>query len=376
MSATEGPASEKSGLQRDLEPLRRQLDGLDEKLVDLLAQRMGIAEQVRQVKERHLPAGQPKAVLEREDEVLRRVTELAGGRVAPAAIAAIYREIISAMLGLEQPQRIACLGPAGTFSELAARSRFGHSCAIEHRPDIPGIVRAVANSEAHWGLVPLENSFVGPVHETFECLRGQSQVFLCAEVVQPVDLCLLGKEGVELDQVTALYGHEKALQQCRGWARDNLPGARPHPAASNGEAARMAAEAGEPSVAVGPEHAGPAWGLGVLRRGLEDRPGNHTRFGIIGLQPSQPTGRDRTLAVFAVRHQSGGLLRALECFAGQGVNLTMLHSHPSGEKQFDYNFYLEAEGHAQAPPLQTALEDLQQCVSWCKVLGSFPMAGS
>ena len=356
-----------------LEQIRQTLDKMDSQIVELLVERFSLGSKVQAIKSSEgLEEGDSFARLEREEQIFKRVAALVDDRMDPEPIVSVYREIISVMLEQEQKQRIAWLGPSGTFSELAARRRFGSRTESVPCKTIPEVFRAVANNAAHWGVLPFENKSEGPVNETFDHMVEHPSLYVVGEVVVPVELGLLATSEIDLADVQTVRGHPQALAQCANWLATNMPHAVQQPSSSNGAAAEAVASAPQ-EAAIGPEQAAQIWGLQVLRHNLEDNTDNSTRFAIVGRRLTPPSGDDRSLLVLSIRDGPRSLYEVLEVFAGENINLTMLHSRPLRPGGAGVRFYLELSGHCDDPAVSRALAAADRITLWQRLLGSFPV---
>ncbi|VCU69012.1 P-protein [Pigmentiphaga humi] len=354
-------------LQKKLTPLRERIDAIDAQLLELLSERARTAQAVGAAKEDH--AG---VVLrpEREAQVIRRLQELNGGPLPASALAAIWGEIMSACRGLEQRPRVAYLGPQGTYSEQAVLAHFGHAVDADSCGTIDEVFRSVETRRADFGIVPLENSNEGAVNRTLDLLLTSSAKVIGERSV-PVVQCLMTRSGT-LDGVTIVRSHPQSLAQCQGWLSDHHPGLARASAASNAEAARLAAE--DPTVAaIAGEQAAQRWGLKIVAAGIQDDPHNRTRFFAIGHIDNAPSGRDKTSLILAVPNEAGAVYRMLAPLAENGVSMTRLESRPARTGQWEYYFYVDIEGHWQDPAVAAALAALKARVAFIKVLGSYPV---
>lgn len=348
-----------------LDDLRGRIDELDGHILELLIERARTAQQVGALKAR---TERPVYAPDREAQLVRA---LLGRDLSPLdadAIAAVFREIISACRGVERELRVAYLGPEHTFSHMAARARFGHSCDYLATPSIADVFRAVEAQQADLGVVPIENSTEGVVALTLDCLLDTG-LRICAELYVPVHHYLMGLGPVT--EIRKVHSHPQVLGQCRVWLREHLPAAELVPASSTGAAAATAATDAS-AAAIAPEPAAEAHGLSVLAANIEDLPSNRTRFFVVGdLQPS-PTGRDKTSILFSTPHRPGALHTALGLLAQHNINLTMIQSRPARGKLWEYVFFVDFAGHAADAPQAQALAELRDYCALVKVLGSYP----
>lgn len=353
---------------RRLQPLRDAIDEIDRRLVELLGERARLAQQVGALKQE---AGAPVYRPERESEVLRRVSALNRGPLTDAGLTAVFREIMSACRALERPQRVAFLGPAGTFSEAALRRQFGTAVDAEPCWSIDDVFRATEAGACDFGIVPIENSTEGSVTRTLDLLLA-TPLRIVAEVSLPVQHNLLTRSGT-LDGITAVAAHAQALAQCVNWLNQHCPRLDRRALASNAEAARLAA--GDPALAaIAGEGAAAQYGLRIAARSIQDDPANRTRFVVLGRQDAQPSGRDKTSLILSVPNRAGAVYHMLAPLAEHGVSMTRFESRPARSGAWEYYFYVDVEGHAADAPVAAALQALRGICPFCKVLGSYPAA--
>lgn len=357
--------------QNQLLQLRTGIDRIDDELLRLINERARLAQQVGEIKQGAIYRP------EREAQVLRRIAAANSGPLPDAAVQRITREIMSACLALEQPLLVAFLGPAGTFTEAAARKHFGAAPILDPCTSIDDAFRAVEAGNADYAVVPVENSTEGAVGRTLDLLLT-STVKICGEVSLRVHQNLLYKNAA-LDSAnppTRIYSHAQSLAQCHEWLDRNLPNIPRISVASNAEAARLAATE-ETACAIAGEAAAQRYGLNILARNIEDQPDNTTRFLILGTHDAQPSGSDKTSLICSAQNRAGAMHHLLAPFAEHGISMTRLESRPArglGGSQWAYLFYIDVEGHQQQPQLAAALQALGERSGFLKILGSYPVA--
>jgi chorismate mutase/prephenate dehydratase len=349
-----------------LKPLRQQIDEIDAQLLELLARRGRVAQDVGHVKaETNAPVFRP----EREAQVLRGVAERNPGPLKDTDVQTIFREIMSACRALEKRVTVAYLGPAGTFSEEAVYKQFGS--AIEALPcaSIDEVFRATEAGTVEFGVVPVENSSEGAINRTLDLLLATTTV-ISGEVSIPVHHSLMTSTGT-MEGVAVVCAHSQALAQCQVWLNLHQPHIERRAVASNAEAARMASV--DPTIAaIASEMAGEQYKLGVVQAHIQDDPHNRTRFAVIGTLRTSPSGRDRTSLVLAVPNKAGAVYNLLAPLAKHGVSMTRFESRPARIGTWEYYFYVDVEGHVQDQPVARALEELKDDAAFFKVLGSYP----
>lgn len=365
MSAKDGDKPAGAGGE-DLASLRREIDAIDDQIIELLNGRASVAQRVGAVK---ASADQRAYAPERERQLLERLTQRSDGPLPAASLRLIYKEIISASLALESPLQVAFLGPEATFTHEATKRHFGMSARLGPKSTIGEVFADVERGRADYGVVPIENSNEGVVSHTLDSFMP-SDLNICAEVLLEVSHHLLNRSG-ELSGITKVYSHPQALAQCRGWLSTNLPGVPLVDVSSTARAAQLAAEDAS-AAAVSSDLAASMYGLRIGASCLEDERGNMTRFLVIGNDKPGPTGADRTSIMFALKDEPGILYRALEAFATRQINMSRIESRPSRRRAWDYLFFIDVDGHADEERVAAAVAALDEACEFMKVLGSYP----
>jgi len=358
----------------ELEALRRRVDALDRSIVDVLNERARVVVSIGEHKRGHdVPIYAPA----REAAVLRRVLEANAGPLEDHAIEAVYRELMSASFALERALRIGYLGPAGSFSHVAASAHFGSSVTFEGLAEIGAVVTEVRRGHVDYGLVPIENTIGGGIVETLDAfIEARGEVTIYAEVLLAVRHNVLcnGEPG----DVHRIHSKPEVFQQCRRWVQMHYPEAELVAAASSSRAAMIAkeaADAGEVGVAaIGSRLAGERYGLRVLFDSVEDDPDNLTRFFIIARDRAHRTGDDQTSVMFRTTDAPGSLVRVLRVFEDAGINLTHIDKRPSGRENWDYTFFVDVVGHREESEVRAALDRAAEHALELTVLGSYPRA--
>ncbi len=348
--------------------LRQRIDELDRKIVDLLNQR---AEVVVEVGKTKLVDGTPVYSPDREQAVFDRIAELNGGPLPQRSLKAIYRELMSGSFALEKSLRIGYLGPQGSFSHLAASGKFGASVEYLPMADIRAVFDEVARGHCNLGVVPIENSTGGSVVDTLDSFV-ESQVFICAEVIVAIHQNLLANCAPEA--VTTIASKPEIFAQCRNWLSSSFSDVELRPVASSAHAAKLASNE-QGLAAIGSTLAAELYGLQIVFANIEDNPNNMTRFFVISQAPAKRTGNDKTALMFTTAHKSGALVDVLNILAKHGINLTNIDTHPSKRRNWEYVFFVDADGHCESDNFKDALEEAGAHCGDLHVLGSFPAAG-
>ncbi len=356
----------------DLASLRVQIDQLDQQLLDLLNQRARVAEQVGELKKRE---GTPYFRPDRVAQVIEKITRSNGGPLKGAHVSAIWREIMSACLALESPQRVAVLGPEGTFCEQAAVEFFGGAADLMYCNSFDEVFHATAAGSAQYGVVGVENSNEGVVTRSLDMFL-HTPCHVVGEVSLLVRHNLL-RQVPSPDGVEAVLAHPQALAQCHAWLAKHLPHAERRPVSSNAEGARLSAT--NPAwAAISSERAAQQYGLHVVARAIQDDAYNRTRFAVICLPHTlatpEPSGQDCTSLIISVPNRPGAVHDLLVPLKKHGVSMTRFESRPARTGQWEYYFYIDLEGHPAQPHVSAALAELQELSAFYKILGTYPVA--
>jgi len=358
-------------MKKDLTQLRLDIDAVDRELLTLLNRRAALAMEVGEIKR---VEGSPIFRPEREAQVINNLQTANPGPLKANNLASIWREIMSASRALEAPQRVAYLGPAGTFSEQAAVKFFGAS--IDHVPcvNFDEVFHAASAGAADFGVVPVENSTEGVVTRSLDLLLN-SPLHIVGEISLLVRHHLLRKEA-SIEGIEVVLAHPQALAQCQGWLNKHLPQAERRAVSSNAEGARLAAS--NPAWAgIASERAGAEFGLHIAARAIQDDSFNRTRFAIICLpqvlEAPKASGRDCVSVVVSVPTRPGAVHDILVPLKQHGVSMTRFESRPARSGQWEYYFYIDIEGHPSQPQVAQALKDLQSLCAFYKVLGTYPV---
>jgi len=351
----------------NLDDIRRQIDTIDKELLDLLNRRADLVHEVGVIKKRD---GLQIYAPEREEALLRRLISMNQGRLSELSIRAIYREIMSAALALEDDLKIAYLGPEGTWTHQAAIKKFGHSVSYSPQPNFADVFDQVTRRSADYGVVPIENSTEGAVSHTLD-LFVDSPLHICSQILMRIENCLMA--AIPRSEIRTLYSHPQVFGQCRAWIHKNFPQADLVEVSSTTKAAQIAQEqAKQGAAALGGPLAAEIYGLDVLEASIQDRATNTTRFLVIGEKTCPPTGHDRTSVLFAIHDRPGSLVKALQAFDNFHINLSKIESRPSKRKEWEYVFYVDLAGHCEDTQVAEALTELHQHCSMIKLLGSYP----
>ena len=354
----------------DLPTLRTRIDGIDQHIQQLIAERAQFANQVGKAKGK-LAAAVDYYRPEREAQVLRRVVDRNDGPLNDEVLVRLFREIMSACLAQQEPLKIGFLGPEGTHSQQAAFKHFGHSIHGLPLASIEEVFQEVEAGNADFGVVPVENSTQGTIQSTLDMFLT-SKLKISGEVELRVHQHLLSRSG-RIEDIDRVYSHPQSFAQCKAWLREYLPKAEKIAVSSNAEAARRARNADD-AAAIAGASAGNVYGLKNVAGPIEDRPDNTTRFLVIGRELFTPSGNDRTSLLIFIKDQPGALYNVLSPFAKRGLSMNRIESRPGHTGRWQYAFFVDIGGHVQEEAMRDALEELQELAHEVKVLGSYPVA--
>ena len=351
-----------------LEELRSEIDKLDDNLLVLLNQRMNWVHKVGEIKNK------TKALIyrpEREKSILERMYSQNDGPLNKEAIEAIYLEIFAAARNIELPERIAYLGPEGSFTHQAAESRFGAMSEYMTLPTIKAVFESVETERAKFGVIPIENNQEGIVYETVDLLN-ETNVNIAAELKIPVHFAM-ATEAENPSKIKRIYSKDIAFRQCRGFLNKYFEQTCPEEiqVESTSKAAKLASEDPE-AAAICSEIAAKLFRLPVLFNNIEDNSNNRTRFFIISKKfENLPSGNDKTTIVARLPHtdEAGALANFLLDFKNENINLTKIESRPyKGDEDFNFWFFVEILGYSKDAGFQNILKKHGEYI---KVLGSY-----
>lgn len=352
--------------EKTLHELRRGIDEVDDRILELLNQRAELVIEVGRLKSsEHRDFYVPS----REREIFERLAAKNKGPFSNKGLRSVFREIISASLALEAPMKVAFFGPKATFTHMATMQHFGLSAELVPQKSIPAVFEDVEKGRAQYGVVPVENSTEGMVTHTLDMFM-ESDLKINAEVMLEIHHYLLSRTG-RIEDIKKINSHPQPIAQCRNWLAENLPDVPVMDVASTAVAAQIASE--DPTAAaIASELAATMYDLRVVKARIEDQVNNFTRFLVIGKNMAEKSGDDKTSIMFSVKDEIGILYQMLEPFSKRGINLSKIESRPLKKKAWEYIFFLDFAGHVSDPIVAEAIQELKGCCQFVKVLGSYP----
>ena len=275
---------------------------------------------------------------------------------------------------LRSSKTVAYQGEPGAYGELASIQHFGESAKLEGFADFADVFEAVSSGKAAFGVVPIENSVAGSIHQNYDLLVT-NDLHIVGEIFLRVRHCLIVSPDAKRSRIDDIYSHPQSLSQCRQWIRKNHPNARTHEASNNARAVRMVREMGNHhAAAIASEQAAEFFGMHVRKAGIEDYDTNTTRFLVLSakvVKPDSSKAAVKTSVVFSLGNEPGSLFKALSVFALRDINLFRIESRPVKSRQFEYLFYVDFAGALDDPVSKKAIDHLLEITTFLRVLGSY-----
>lgn len=357
--------AEKAAAVKPAATPEQELTRIDRELVELLNERVSVF--LQKVTQSESPR---KAVFDVRDDVeLWNLVEAVNqGPMTTAELKAVFRPVLSAGRQRVRNERVAYLGPAYSFTHLAAINRFGESADLVPVSTIATVFEEVNRGHVDYGLVPIENSTDGRIVDTLDMFT-RLPLRICGEVQLHVHHNLLAR--CDRSEITEIYSKPQALSQCRDWLAKNMSHARLIEVTSTSTAAQLARD--KPgAAAVASQQAATQYSIQVVANCIEDNRNNVTRFAIIGDSIAEASGHDRTAILLQIPHKPGSLSDALLVFKSCKVNLTWIESFPLRSPEIGYLFFLDFEGHVTDARIKKALKELEAMADRLEILGSYP----
>jgi chorismate mutase / prephenate dehydratase len=372
-----------SNEQPDLAGLRQGLDEVDSGIVRLIAQRRDLIDAIAKAKEDSEDGIQDT---ERERRVLDGVVAVATDLgVSASLVRTIFRELISDSVAQQARHlngdaggrvRVAFQGTAHSYSDAASQKYLagrGLTGDLTGYRTFREAADALLAGDADLAVLPIENTTAGSINEVYAVLRSH-ELFIVGEETWKVDHCLAATADVPLSSLSRILSHPQGLEQCSAFLQ-SLPNVTPTTYFDTAGAMQAVAASGDPTVAaIASPEAAAAYGLVVLRRGINDSDDNFTRFVALSATPAAVDLRVpcKTSLILVTGHEEGDLLRCLEVLSGSGHSMTKLESRPRPGRPWEYMFFLDFEGNAADPRTAAALDELRSAALFVKVLGSYP----
>ena len=348
----------------DLLELRKEIDKIDNQLIPLLLQRMDVSRQVAEYKVKN---GIPVLNAEREQQILDNVAEKCGdqGETIKTVFAATMdasRALQHKIIGGGQKLRdtvnravssnksdtninaVACQGVEGAYSGVTANKLYPNA-PVKYYKQFEDVFEAVNKGEARYGVIPVENSTAGSVHEAYDLIM-KYRFYVIGAYDLKIEHCLCAKEGTRYEDIVDIYSHPQALSQCNNFIKNfDFTGIN---FSNTAAAAEYVAKSGKNDIAaICSELAAKKYGLRVLKRNVQNNDNNRTRFIVISKELVIGDDADKISLIFSLPHKTGSLYRVLGRFSMAGLNLTKLESRPIQNSDFSYHFYVDILGNVR-----------------------------
>lgn len=266
-------------------------------------------------------------------------------------------------------QKIAFQGELGAYSEAAALYFFKDVETIPY-PTFYDVLEAAENDEVNYAILPIENSLEGSVGESYDLLLS-TKLNTVGEVYFRIKHCLIGFQ--DLEKIDTVYSHPQALGQCRKFIQDHKM--KTVPTYDTAGSVKILLELKDNrSACIASRRAAEIYKVPVIKEGIEDNANNYTRFLVLAKKKYEKTGNDKTSIIFSIKHVPGSLYNILEKFNTSKINLTKIESRPTKNMPWEYNFYVDFEGHENESHVRDALEKMKPHTIFLKILGSYPRA--
>ena len=266
--------------------------------------------------------------------------------------------------------KIAFQGEPGAYSEQAVFNYFGN---VETKPceSFDMVFDAVVLDTCEFGLIPIENSLAGSIHQNYDLLL-RHDLYIVGEYLLRVQHCLIALPGVKKEEIKKAISHPQALGQCAAYLRGL--GIKPEQGYDTAGSVKLLKESGvRDTAAIASRRAAEIYEMQILEEGIEDNPENYTRFLAISKTAAEGTeGEAKTSIVFTLKNQPGALFKALSVFALRDIDLTKIESRPLQGKPWDYLFYIDFIGATHEETTRKALDHLSEYALTLRVLGSYP----
>ena len=378
-------------MDKDLEQLRAEIDGLDQQIVELFKARMEAAGEVAGYKKEH---GLPVLDAGRERTLLNKIAQQAGEELGDYA-QSVYRTLLSvsrsyqnSKIGGESkvyrgiraalettpqlfPQRptVACQGIEGAYSQIAC-DRLFKAPSILYFQTFDHVFKAVESGMCQYGILPIENSTAGSVKAVYD-LMLRHNFYIVRSARLKVSHNLLAKHGVKKENIREVYSHEQAINQCAGYLAA-WKGVKVTVVENTAVASQMVAQSERTDVAaLSSRFCGELYGLDTLEENIQDHDNNYTRFICISKKPEIYPGADRTSLMMTLPHRPGSLYNVLAKFYALNLNLQKLESRPLPGREFEFMFYFDLEASVYAPEMEKLFRDLEGESEQLRYLGTY-----
>ena len=266
--------------------------------------------------------------------------------------------------------KVSFQGERGAFSEAAARSFFTDQIETIPFPTFAEVLESTDKDKTEYSVLPVENSIEGSVGESYDLLYS-TKLNVMGEIYHQIEHCLIGNG--DLDEVDTVYSHPQALGQCRNFIQKN--NMKTVPTYDTAGSVRIIKEINKNNIScIASKTASEIYKMPIILENIADNLNNYTRFLVLSKNTSEETGNDKTSIIFSIKHEPGSLFRIIEKFHNDDINLTKIESRPTKSTNWEYNFYVDFEGHSKNQKISEMLEKIKTETLFMKILGSYPSA--
>lgn len=372
----------------DLQESRKKIDDIDREIVALFQKRMDVAADVAAYKR---STGKKVFDARREEEKIATLKEMAEDEFYKIGVEELFRQIMSISrkyqyqqlgpavneipflqverLDVNEDTRVVCFGEHGAFTEQAMEEIFGKKITAFNKQSFREVMEAVANGDALFGVLPIENSTTGAVSGINELLM-EYDVTIIAEHFIKVEQSLLGLPDAKIEDLHTIYSHAQGLMQCSKFLESQKGIATKTYASTAGAAKKVKDEGDTTQAAIASKRAAETFGLHVLRENINNEDNNYTRFIVITNQKIFLSDANKLSLCFEVKHEAGSLYHFLSNFYYNDLNLTKIESCPIENKNWEYRFFVDVEGNVNSPGVGNALASMREYANNVTVLGN------
>jgi len=266
--------------------------------------------------------------------------------------------------------KVSFQGERGAYSEAAARSFFSEEIETIPLPTFSQVLESTISNNTDYSVLPVENSLEGSVGESYDLLYSTS-LNAIGEIYYRIEHCLIGNG--KLEEVDTVYSHPQALGQCRDFIQKH--NMKTVPTYDTAGSVRIIKKINKKNIScIASKTASQIYQMPILSEKITNNFNNYTRFLILSKKTNDETGNDKTSIIFSITHEPGSLFRIIENFQKYNINLTKIESRPTKSTNWEYNFFVDFEGHAKNPQISKMLEKIKNETLFLKTLGSYPSA--
>ena len=374
----------------DLLEIRKQIDAIDSKMVELFEERMQLCEDVAEFK---IENGKEVLDRKREEEKLEKLEHMASTQFNQAGVQELFRQIMAMSRklqyrlltehGLEekitfrrvsslpmQKAKVVFQGVEGAYSFTAMHSFFGESIDNYNVETWRDAMEAIKNGDADYAVLPIENSTAGIVADIYDLLVEYHHSIVGEQIIQ-VDHVLMGLKNSRLSDIKTVYSHPQALAQCRKFLLRH-PEWKTEEYINTAIAAKKVRDDNDMTqAAIASPYAAQRFGLQILKPHVFSSEHNSTRFIIVSKEEIYTEDAGKISICFEIPHESGSLYNILSHFIYNNLNMTKIESRPIADRNWEYRFFVDFEGNLADSGVKNALRGIREEASNLRILGNY-----